>query len=104
MAPCRNTAQGPTHGPTCHTNRHIFVRSGIYSTLKQHLMPLKTPLSVVAAGRPRVPSSQMFGAMLAGDQTKSYKITVYLLSASSVAEAAWPTNKPVSGIRFGDQS
>lgn len=67
-------------------------------------MPLKPPLSAIATGRQRVPSSQMFAMILAGDQTKSYQITVYLLSASSISEAAWPINKPVSVICFRDQS
>lgn len=51
---------------------------------------MKNPLAAIATGRHRVPSSQMFGAILAGDQTKSCKRSVYLLSAGSVSGAAWP--------------
>lgn len=53
---------------------------------------LKNPLCAIAPGRHRVPSSQMFGLILAGDQTKPYKITVCLVPAGPVSEAAWPIN------------
>lgn len=45
----------------------------------------------------------MSGVIPAGDQTKSYKTTIYLLSPSSISGVAWPINKAVSVICFRAQ-